>query len=89
MYVTEGSGFCFEYACVRKKVCRYSLSVKKMKGREQKVVFMRESPSAFKREIERKERSEDERRGEERRGRDFHHVSIKLFHISLVSTVQD
>jgi hypothetical protein len=33
MYVSEERGSALEYACVREKVCRYSLSVKKMKGK--------------------------------------------------------
>lgn len=34
---------------MREKVCRYSLSVKKMKGKEQKVVYMRRDPILIKR----------------------------------------
>ena len=37
MYVSEERGSVLEYACVREEVCRYSLSVKKMKGRERKL----------------------------------------------------
>lgn len=78
MYVPEGvgSGFCFEYACVREKVCRYSSVSEENEGEGTKSSLMRAERGPLVRE-----------RGKTKEIETFTmYISIKLFRISSVST---